>query len=87
MAATIPEYVDPLLRRQDAAASLLGSSVIRADTQTYNINLGVLALIAVIMQKLNEKGTVTDAEWLAALDTIPQGNWPQWVLKQLPPPT
>lgn len=87
MAATIPEYVDPLLRRQEAAASLLGSSVIRADTQTYNINLGVLALIAVVMQALNDKGVVLDAEWLARLDTIPQGSWPQWVLKQLPPPT
>lgn len=86
MAATIPEYVVPLLLRQEAAASLLGSSVMRTDTQAYNVNLAVLALIAVIMQALNDKGIVLDAEWLTRLDAIPLGDWPDWLLKQLPPP-
>lgn len=93
MAATIPEYVDPLLRHQESWASQLGSSITRGSQEPYNINLTLLAFISVIMQALHDKGVVLDAEWLARLDAVlqPQQNWTTadhaWILRQLPPPT
>lgn len=86
MAATIPEYVDPLLRRQQFAATILGSDVLHSDPQSYAINLTLLTLIGVLMKALNDKGVVTDAEWLARLDTALNGAWPPWILNQTPPP-
>lgn len=82
MAATIPEYVDPLLRRQRIAASILGSDVLTADPQTYAINVSLLTIIGVLMKALSDKGVVTDAEWLARLNVALDGDWPQWITKQ-----
>jgi mannitol/fructose-specific phosphotransferase system IIA component len=86
MAATIPEYVDPLLRRQQTAATLIGSDVLHADVQSYRINLTLLTIIGVMMKALHDKGVVTDAEWLARLDSALAGNWPDWILHQTAPP-
>jgi hypothetical protein len=86
MAATIPEYVDPLLRRQQIAAQILGSDVMHAGPELYNINLTLLTLVGVLMKALNDKGVVTDAEWLARLGTALDGTWPQWILQQQTPP-
>jgi len=82
MAATIPEYVDPLLRRQRYAAQILGSDVMTADPQAYAINVSLLAIIGVLMKALNDKGVVTDAEWLARLDVALAGDWPAWITQQ-----
>lgn len=86
MAATIPEYVVPLLLKQQELAGLLGTDVMHADFQTYRINLTLLAYVGVLMQALNAKGVVTDAEWLTALADIPDGTWPEWLLNQTAPP-
>ena len=85
MAATIPEYVDPLLRRQAAAAGLLGVDVFGAGAELYRVNLTLLTLVGVLMKALHDKGVVTDTEWLARLDTALNGTWPQWMLQQQNP--
>lgn len=85
MADTIPEYVIPLIQRQNEAAGQLGVQILLVDPQTYRMNLTVLAFIAVIMKALNDKGVVTDAEWLAALPGMTGGEWPAWLLNQIPP--
>jgi hypothetical protein len=85
MAATIPEYVDPLLRGQIAAASILGVQVMNVDKQLYDIDLTLLTLIGVVMKALNDHGVVLDAEWLTRLNTALQGTWPAWILNQVNP--
>lgn len=87
MAATVPEYVIPLLQRQQSAAQILGSDVVHADPQSYRINLTLLTIIGVMMKALNDKGVVLDAEWLTRLDGAVAGNWPDWLLNQNPPPS
>lgn len=85
MAATIPEYVDPLLRAQIAAAAQLGVQVMSVDKQLYDIDLTLLTLVGVIMKALNDKGVVLDAEWQTRLNTALQGTWPAWILNQTNP--
>jgi hypothetical protein len=85
VAATIPEYVDPLLRRQAAASNMLGTYIFGSGKEVYNIDLTVLTLIAVIMKALNDKGVVLDAEWLTRLSTSLNGTWPDWILNQHDP--
>lgn len=85
MAATIPEYVDPLLKAQIAATSQLGVQVMSVDKQLYDIDLTLLTLIGVVMKALNDKGVVLDAEWLTRLNTALQGTWPAWILNQVNP--
>lgn len=88
VADRIPQYVDPLLRAQQAWGELLGSGILNTDKQTYNLNLTVLALVATIMKAMVDKGLITDAEWQQRLNAVPQSDqaWPDWILKQLPPP-
>jgi len=85
MAATIPEYVEPLLNWQRGAGQLLGVNIMLVDRQAYCIDLTALALIGVIMKALNDKGVVLDAEWIARLNTATDGTWPQWILNQIDP--
>lgn len=86
MATTIPPYVDALLRRQQVAAQILGSDVLRSGPELYNVNLTVLVLIGVIMKGLNDKGVILDAEWLDRLSTALDGTWPDWIRYQQAPP-
>lgn len=87
MAATIPEYVDPLLRGQIAAATQLGVDLMRVDRQLYDVNLTLLTAIGMIMKALNDKGVVLDAEWQTRLNGALAGSWPTWVITQVPPPS
>lgn len=84
--ATIPQYVNELLRRQIQVAPLLGTEVMSVDRQSYALNLELLTLLAVVMKGLNDKGVINDAEWLNALDHALDGDWPDWIVHQTPPP-
>lgn len=86
MAATVPEYVDPLLRGQIAAASQLGVNIMAVDKQLYDVDLTLLTAIGMIMKALNDKGVVLDAEWQTRLNSALTGSWPAWVINQTPPP-
>ena len=87
MAATVPEYVDPLLRGQISAAALLGVNIMAVDKQLYDVNLTLLTAIGMIMKALNDHGVVLDAEWQTRLNGALAGTWPTWVITQVPPPS
>jgi hypothetical protein len=85
VAATVPEYVDPLLRGQIAAAAQLGVNVLAVDKELYDVNLTLLTAIGMVMKALNDKGVVLDAEWQTRLNSALAGTWPTWVITQVPP--
>jgi len=87
VAATVPEYVDPLLRGQISAAALLGVNIMAVDKQLYDVNLTLLTAIGMIMKALNDHGVVLDAEWQTRLNGALAGTWPTWVITQVPPPS
>jgi hypothetical protein len=87
MAATVPEYVDPLLRGQISAAALLGVNILAVDKQLYDVNLTLLTAIGMVMKALNDHGVVLDAEWQTRLNGALAGTWPTWVITQVPPPS
>jgi hypothetical protein len=86
MAATVPEYVDPLLRGQITAANLLGIDIMNAGQDLYAVNATVLALLGMVMKALNDHGVVLDAEWQDRLNHALDGNWPSWIVNQTDPP-
>jgi hypothetical protein len=87
VAATIPEYVDPLLRGQISAAAQLGVNILAVDKQLYDVDLTLLTLIGMVMKALNDHGVVLDAEWQTRLNSALTGSWPTWVITQVPPPS
>jgi hypothetical protein len=86
VAGSVPEYVDPLLRGQIAAANLLGIQIMSAGKDLYDVNLTVLALLGMVIKALNDKGVVLDAEWQDRLNHALDGNWPAWIVNQTDPP-
>lgn len=90
MAQYVYQYVDPLLRRQAAALrEKLGVDIMAVDPQTYRINLTTLILVGVVMKAMVDKGIMSDAEWLARVDSAldPVDAWPYWIVAQAPPGT
>ncbi len=66
--ATVKQYVTQIWDRQRVIGRKLGSDVGRVDKQTRVLVLSIDVIIAVIVKVLVDKGVVTDAELLAALD-------------------
>lgn len=85
MAATVPEYVDFLLRRQISAAGQLGVQLLLVDRQAWAINLTQLILIGTVMKALNDHNVVLDAEWQTRLNSALTGTWPDWIVNQTAP--
>lgn len=94
MAARSYQFVGPMLKAQHAVRNDLGSDVMTADKQTYNINLELLALVAMVLKCVQDAvpGTFTDANLQqrldTAIDTGPNGDrsgWPGWIVLQVPP--
>jgi hypothetical protein len=96
----VPAYssqiVPSLLAAQHSPAvtEALGTDVMGASKEPYNINLTLLTLIAMVMKAIQDlhPTVVTDAVWqarlAAALDTGPGGDtsgWPGWVVLQVRP--
>ncbi len=90
MAQYVVQYVEPLLRRQASVLrDKLGVDIMGVDAQSYRLNLTVLVLIGVVMKAMVDKGAITDAEWLARVDSSldPVEAWPYWIVAQAPPGT
>lgn len=85
MAATVPEYVTELAKRQISASQQLGVQLLLVDRQTWAVNLTLLTLMGTIMKALNDKGIVPDAEWITRLNSALDGTWPAWLLNQTDP--
>jgi hypothetical protein len=66
--ATVKQYIAALRQRQDVIAVKYGCDIARADKQTRVVNLSILALLAVIVKALVDKGVITDAELTATLN-------------------
>jgi hypothetical protein len=84
--ATIPQYVNTLLRRQIALSDDLGANVTGAGRELYCINAELLVVISVVLKVLKDKGFVTDAEWTSALNAALDDPFPAWIKDQIPPP-
>lgn len=84
--ATLPQYVNNLLRRQIALSDDLGVNVLGAGRELYCVNVELLLLVSVVMKVLNDKGIVSDAEWVAALNVALADPFPAWIKDQTPPP-
>ena len=67
--ATVKQYMQILRDRQAVIANKFGADVTRIDKQSRVLNLALLALLAVLIKTLVDKGVVTDAELTATLNT------------------
>lgn len=96
MASYSSQIIPYLLKAQHSSAvtSALGTDVMAVGKETYNINLEVLTLIAMVMKAIQDIAPLqaTDAFWLDrlnhALDTGPNGDtsgWLGWVVLQIRP--
>lgn len=66
--ATVKQYIQSMRSRQDMIARKFGCDISQADKQVRVLNLSVLALIAVVVKALVDKGVITDAELMAVMD-------------------
>jgi hypothetical protein len=82
--ATVKTYVTQLQNRQIVIARKFGCDIAQADKQTRVLNLSVLALLAVVIKTLVDKGVITDAELLATLDAARDDTYPDEPME--PPP-
>jgi hypothetical protein len=74
--ATVPQYIAQMRQRQDVIASKYGCDISRADKQVRVLNLSILALIAVVVKTLVDKGVITDAELLATMNAARDDTYP-----------
>lgn len=85
MASFVPDYVAYLLPAQASAAAQIGTDLYSSERALYAVNLSLLTLIGVLMKALNDKGVVTDAEWIDRLSHALDGNWDPNMIGQIRP--
>jgi hypothetical protein len=83
--ATVPQYVDQLLRRQRIVGDQLGISLFGVGRELYVVDASLITLVAVVMKAMTEKGVITDAEWITRLNNALDGTWPDWIAGQRDP--
>lgn len=90
--ATVKQYILQLRTRQRVIAEKLGCDIGGADTQTRVGNVALLALLAVLIKTLTDKGVISDQELLATLNAArddgydPESSAPR-LLTPTPPPS
>lgn len=95
MVAYSSGYVPYLLQAQHSPTvpATLGTDVMGAGKELYNVNLELLMLISMLMKVISDVAPqVTDQVWsdrlAIAMDTGPGGDrsgWPGWVILQVTP--
>lgn len=94
MASRPYQFVAPMLKAQHNLRYTMGTDVVTADKQTYNVNLQILSLIAMVLKCLQDAVPLmfTDANLQQrlneAIDTGANGDrsgWPGWIVLQVPP--
>jgi hypothetical protein len=66
--ATVKQYIIQMRNRQKTIATKLGADITRADKQTRVLNQSLLALLAVVIKTLTDKGVINDAELIATMN-------------------
>lgn len=82
--ATVKQYIQALQDRQTIIAKKFGADITGADKQTRVMNLALLALIAVLVKTLVDKGLITDADLTGTLNLARDDNYQN---EPLDPPT
>jgi hypothetical protein len=72
--ATVRQYIQALQDRQVVIARKFGAEITHVDKQYRVMNLALLALLAVLIKTLVDKGVITDAELTAVLNTARDDN-------------
>lgn len=67
--ATVKQYVSQMFDRQTVIARKLGVDITKSTKADRVLNMSLLALIAVVVKSLVDKGVITDAELIATLNT------------------
>lgn len=82
--ATVKQYVDVMRVRQDRMAEKFGVGLRSSRVEIRVLNLTVLALIAVVVKALVDKGVLTDAELVALMNGAADDGWDREPIE--PPP-
>lgn len=83
--ATVKQYVQQMLDRERVIARKFGVDLSQADKQTRVLNLAFLALLAVVVKTLVDKGVITDADLTATLNAARDDTYEDQPIE--PPPT
>jgi hypothetical protein len=84
--ATIQVYVTNLRDKFRLIARKFGTDPTTTDKQTRALHLAQLVLLAAVIKALTDKGTITDGDLLAALNSARDDTWPDEPLEPPPPP-
>lgn len=74
--ASVKQYITHLRARQVVIARALGVDIWHTDKQTRVMLLSQLALLAVLIKTLTDKGVIADAELVDVLDAARDDVWP-----------
>jgi hypothetical protein len=84
--ATVKQYVQQMRDTQDSIAAKYGSDISHADKQTRVLNLSILALLAVLIKTLVDKGVIANADLTATLNAAGVDTYPDEPLEPPAPP-
>jgi hypothetical protein len=73
--ATLQQYVTQMRDRQLVIARKLGCNVTRIRKPERVLNLASLVILAAVVKALTDKGVMSDAELLAALNSARDDDW------------
>lgn len=84
--ATVAQYVQQMLDRQQVIARKLGSDIGQADKPTRVLNMALLAMLGTVIKALvdDPAATVTDADLITIFNAARDGEWPDEPID--PPP-
>lgn len=75
--ATFRQYVGQLWATQREIASRLGSDLSTAEKRTRVVDQSLLAVVAIVVKALVDKGVITDQDLGAARNAVLGENWPE----------
>lgn len=65
---TVKQYIRAMWTRQEVMARRMGCDITASGKSTRVLNLSLVALVAVLVKVLVDKGVITDSELTAALN-------------------
>lgn len=83
--ATVKVYIQALLDRQAVIARKFGTDITQTDKPNRVQNLALVALVAVLIKTLVDKGLITDAELTATLNAARDDTYADEPISPPPP--